>query len=111
MVCIAITKNITSDSSDCGGNYTNGSGVITTPFYPNLYPPVEECIYLISLPNGTNVNMTVLNMDIDCHAAGSDYVEMWDGKSEESQFIGRFCGNSSNMPAVFQTTQNYLRIR
>ena len=109
---IAIMKiNFISDSSVCGGNYTNGSGVITTPFFPNLYPPVKECIYLISQPNGTYVNMTVISMDIDCHAAGSDYIEMWDGNTEDSQLIGRFCGNGSNMPAVVQTTQNNLRIR
>ena len=89
----------------------NGSGLIVTPSYPNPYPPAKECTYLISQPNGTFVNMTVLDMDVDCHAAGSDYIELWDGISEESPLIGKFCGNSDNIPAIIQTTQNHLWIR
>ena len=105
-ICLVIL-----DSSECGGNHTNGRGFITTPFYPNPYPPVEECIYLISQANGTFVNVKLISMDISCHAAGSDYIEMWDGNTEGSPLIGRFCGNDSNMPRVIQTTQNHMRIR
>ena len=89
----------------------NGSGLIVSPSYPNPYPPAKECIYLISQPNGTFVSMRVLSTDINCHAAGSDYIEMWDGISEKSPLIGKFCGNSENIPAIIQTTQSHLRIR
>ena len=98
----------------CGGNYSNASGVLTSPSHPNPYPDLADCVYLISQPNGTYVNISFITMDIDCQGLTtltSDYIEMRDGKSEDSLLIGRFCGGGSNVPDFLQTTQNHLRIR
>ena len=95
----------------CGGNYSNESGVLTSPSHPNAYPELAGCVYLVSLPNGTYVNTSFNTMDIDCQATPSDFIEMRDGNSEESPLIGRYCGNGSNVPDLMQTTQNHLRIR
>ena len=98
----------------CGGNYSNASGVLTSPSHPNPYPDLADCVYLISQPNGTYVNISFITMDIDCQGLTtltSDYIEMRDGKSEDSILIGRFCGSGSNVPDFLQTTQNHLRIR
>ena len=95
----------------CGGTYSNASGVISSPSYPNAYPEMVDCVYLISQPNGAYVNISFLTMDIDCQGTPSDYIEMRDGKTEESPLIGRFCGNGSNVPDFLQTTQNHFRIR
>ena len=69
------------------------------------------CIYLISLPNGTYVNITILSMDIDCQGTPSDFIELRDGNSEDSPLMGQFCGNGTHIPAFMHTTQNNLRIR
>ena len=95
----------------CGGTYSNASGVLTSPSYPNQYPELADCVYLISQPNGTYVNISFLAMDIDCQGKQSDFIEMRDGSSQDSPLMGRFCGNGSNVPAFMQTTQNHLRIR
>ena len=95
----------------CGGTYSNASGVLSSPSYPNAYPEWAECIYLISQPNGTYVNISFLTMDIDCQGTASDFIEMRDGSSQDSPLMGMFCGNGSNVPAFMQTTQNHLRIR
>ena len=95
----------------CGGTYSNASGVLTSPSYPNKYPDVTECIHLISQPNGRYVNITILSMDIDCQGTPSDFIELRDGNSEDSPLIGQFCGNGTHIPAFMQTTQNNLRIR
>ena len=53
-------------------------------------------------------------MDIVCpfdHTAGSEYIEMWNGISEDSPKMGKWCGNGSDVPTFIQTTQNNLRIR
>ena len=42
--------------TDCGGNYTNASGVLTSPSYPNPYPRLADCIYLISQLSGKYIN-------------------------------------------------------
>ena len=101
----------------CGGNYSNASGVLTSPSYPNAYPELANCVYLISPRNGTYVNASFLSMDINCQRAitsdgfTSNYIEMRDGNSVISPIMGRFCGNGSNVPDFIQTTQNHLRIR
>ena len=94
----------------CGGNFTNSSGLITSPSHPNSYPHNADCIYLISQPNGRYVNIFVEKADINCHADGPDYLEMRDGQNEDSPLMIRFCGDDK-IPALIQSTQNYLRIR
>ena len=100
--------------TDCGGDYTNESGILTSPSYPNPYPRMADCVYLISQPNGTYVNISFISMDVNCqerYSTGPDYIEMRDGNSEDSPVMGIFCGDGSNVPAFMQTTQNHLRIR
>ena len=101
----------------CGGNYSNASGVLSSPSYPNSYPEMADCVYLISQPNGTYVNISLLTMDINCQELSttgfliSHYIEMRDGISEESALMGRFCGKGKNVPEFMQTTQTHLWIR
>ena len=94
----------------CGGTFNNQSGILSSPLYPNPYP-TADCVYLISLPNGKYVNISILTVDIDCQGTPSDYMEMRDGNTKESPLMRRFCGNGSNVPDFMQTTQNNLRIR
>ena len=94
-------------STFCGGNYTHASGILSSPSFPNSYPQLANCIYLISQPYGSYVNISFMIMDIVC----PDYIEMRDGNSEDSPLMGRFCGNGSNVPAFMQTTQNHMWIR
>ena len=97
--------------TSCGANSSNASGVLSSPSHPNPYPHLADCVYLISQPNGTYVNISFLSMDIDCQGTLSDYIEMRDGYSEDSPLMARFCGNGSNVPDFIQTTKNHLRIR
>ena len=92
----------------CGGNFSNSSGIITSPSYPNPYPHMADCDFLVSQPNGTYVNISVADLDINCQG---DYLEMRDGKYEDAPLMGKFCGNNSNVPAIMQTTQNFFRVR
>ena len=96
---------------ECGGNYTDASAFIVSPSYPHPYPRLMDCIYLITQPNGTYVNISFFIMDINCNAAGSDYIELRDGNTQDSHLMAKFCGNGSNVPALMQTTQHNLRIR
>ena len=102
------------DFKDCGGHYSDYRGSLSSPYHPNLYRPNEDCIYLISQPDGTYVNITIIMMDIDCqemYGTESDFIEMRDGISEDSPLMGRFCGNQSHIPTTLQTNQNHLWIR
>ena len=106
-----IEYKVLKQFTECGGFYSNASGVLSSPLHPNPYPDLADCVYLISQPNWTYVNMSFFNMDVDCHGTPSDYIEMRDGKTEESPLMGRFCGNGRKVPAFMQTTQNHLKIK
>ena len=94
---------------ECGGNFSTPNGIFTSPSYPDNYPENVDCTYLISLPEGTYVNMTIIDMDISCWDSGtSDRIEFRDGSSGNSPLMGRWCGHGSQH---LQTTQNYMRIR
>ena len=95
-------------STLCGGNYSGMSGVIRSPWHPEQYPPARDCIYLVSQPSGTNIQITINSVDINCDG---DYLEMRDGHSAESPVMLRYCGNGPNIPSSMQTTQNFLWIR
>ena len=98
----------------CDMNFSDASGILSSPLHPNPYPSGKDCAYIISQPNGTYINFTVVTMDIDCQEMlGSevDYLEFRDGIFESSPLMGRSCGNGSNFPATMQTTQHHLRIR
>ena len=97
--------------SDCGGSFSDTSGFITSPSFPNQYPNNADCIYIITEPQSAYVLLRVISLDIRCHTDKSDYIDVRDGASEDSPLIGRFCGDGSNVPAQLHTTQAYLRIR
>ena len=101
----------TLDFSECGGNFTNTNGIITSPSYPHPYPHNADCVYVISYPVGTYVEINVTSIEITCIDAGPDYLELRDGASGNSPVIGIFCGDGDKIPASLETTQNQLRIR
>ena len=72
---------------------------MTSPSYPNIYPPNADCIYNISQATGTVILLEFTHIDIDggdtllsteyCH----DYLKMHDGPSEDSPLMyGKICG-------------------
>ena len=97
------------NSGSCGGHFTTSNGLLNSPSYPQNYPVYTECIYTISQPNGTHVNMTILNMDIEYDSnCGWDYLEIRDGSSEASPLIDRLCGDSR---AFLQSNDSDVWIR
>ena len=103
-----IVYNVLEFDMNCGGSYTNASALLSSPSYPNPYPILTDCVYLISQPKGTYINISFITMDIDCQGAPSDFIEIKDGKTEESPLMETFCGDSTNFIA---TTQNHAMIR
>ena len=116
----------------CGGDFTSPHGFIASPSYPlNPYKNDENCIYILSGPNGTHINITIIDMDIeytfdnydhyeyyyDYHQMDGytcfDYLEIRDGGSETSDLLGKYCGDSDvlSLPFSILSTQEYLWIR
>ena len=91
----------------CGGNYTNASGMISSPSYPNPYPKLANCLYLITQASSPFINISI-TMNIDCKGTSSDFIELRDGRFDESPLMGKLCGNNTSF---FTTTQEHMRIR
>ena len=68
---------------DCGGVNSNISGIFTSPSHPHAYPPMADCTYLITQPNGSFVNLTIIAIDIDCQSyrVTSDFIDVEIGRS------------------------------
>ena len=41
----------------------------------------------------------------------NDFLVIWNGLSEDSPLLGKFCGSGPNIPATFQSTQSKLHLR
>ena len=103
----------------CGGVMDSPSGIITSPSFPDYYPPAQDCVYIISVPSAPYINLTFTTMDVACPPSGIaspssykyDFIEFRDGSEYDSPLIGKFCGNVSTVPKDIRSTQKYLRIR
>ena len=101
------SQELCSTSKICGGTFTGPKGFLTSPSYPYRYPADTDCLYIISQPNDTLVNLTINIIDIS--KCGPQYLELRDGRSEEAPLIGKFCGR--DIPGNILSTQNHVWIR
>ncbi|XP_066579431.1 cubilin [Amia ocellicauda] len=93
----------------CGG-HLSGTGHIRSPYHPNTYPHDKTCDWVITQPVGYVVTLNFLSFDIEAgFSCFSDFVEVRDGASSSSPFIGRYCG--TQMPSLIQSTQRSMFIR
>ena len=97
-------------AGDCGGVFKDINGHITSPAYPNIYPNNASCIYIISQPNDTYIELKILQFNLVFETTcNDDYLEIRDGYTEQSPLIGKFCG--TNISRTLLSTQNNLWIR
>ena len=112
------------------GHFTAPGGILTSPSYPNNYPDDADCVYTISLAPGTQIQLIVQSMDIEYHSVHNDdygfyhqnnggvtcmfdYLEIYDGPSEQSPLIDEYCGDARviYVPLNIRTTQNNVWMR
>lgn len=99
---------------ECGGTFTEPSGIITSPYYPSHYPASKDCVYLISQPPGKAIMLTFEFMDIEEGSSINnetqcyfDRLEIRDGDTENSTLLQTLCGR--DMPSdPFYSTHNYM---
>ncbi|KAF4532443.1 hypothetical protein B566_EDAN014448 [Ephemera danica] len=80
------------------------------------YEPLLDCHWTVEALPGFNIKLSIQDMNItDCVSASSiascacDYLEVFDGKSQFAERIGRYCG--SNPPATIISSGPSLWIR
>ena len=87
--------------------------MLTSPSYPNGYESNTDCVYTVSSHEGTYIELDILrfvleNPDPD-DGTMYDYLEVRDGRSEESQIIGKFSGSS--IPTPIHSSKNNIWLR
>ncbi|XP_053215446.1 cubilin [Podarcis raffonei] len=100
----------------CGGYLYTDSGVVTSPNYPQTYPPNLNCSWHVMVTVGFIIGIhseelfQVINEDAAC--SRGDYVELRNGPDLSAPPLGpssrngRFCG--SNSLSTMYTTDNQL---
>ncbi|XP_038604804.1 mannan-binding lectin serine protease 1 isoform X1 [Tachyglossus aculeatus] len=94
---------------ECSDNlFTQRTGVITSPDFPNAYPKSSDCLYRIELEEGFVLSLQFEDsFDIEDHPEVScpyDYVKIKAGQKE----FGPFCGEKS--PGHIETKSNSIQI-
>ncbi|RWS30688.1 cubilin-like protein [Leptotrombidium deliense] len=106
---LQISYNAVSKYKDCGGVFTQDKNVIRSPNFPLQYPVDMRCFYLITVSNGTGISLKFNVLDIEPHSTcGTDYVAVYDGSSEDSPLIGRYC---SGVPSPIMSSTNTLFVK
>ena len=93
----------------CGGNHTDPSSDIFSPYYPKpSFNPVN-CVWIMSVYDNDKIaigfNEFDLANDINC---ASEYVELRDGGSETSPLLGRYCGSVAPMVIIGSNDKMWL---
>nr|XP_015215075.1 PREDICTED: neuropilin-2 isoform X1 [Lepisosteus oculatus] len=95
----SLRYEILKTGSDCSKNFTNLSGVIESPGFPDKYPHNLECVFIIIVPPRMEVTLKFLTFDLENDPLNVgegeckyDWLEIWDGLPQVGPVIGRYCG-------------------
>ena len=77
--------------SECGGTFTNHSGVIESPNFPKNYPVNFDCEWIITVPHTHALTLTFEEFNIEQGSKCKyDYVEVRDGAKKDARLVGEW---------------------
>ncbi|XP_034025114.1 cubilin [Thalassophryne amazonica] len=90
-------------SEACGATITtdNVGGAIISPRYPEIYPPNQNCSWIIRAEepfNHVTLSFTDLNLEMANSNCSHDAVVILDGDNYQAPSIGRYCGSELPHP-------------
>ncbi|KAK3868803.1 hypothetical protein Pcinc_025841 [Petrolisthes cinctipes] len=99
---------------ECGGEFWDLSGIVTSPNYPYNYPNAITCIYQIKVPSQYTVGLDCNDVSIQPgdNQCENDYLLVYDGHHPDGI---RYCGDKalgifssgSNITLIFTSDQSY----
>lgn len=87
-----VTNYYLSNLSACGGTFTEPTGELTSPFWPEYYPHSKQCLYAINAPEGKVIKVTFENFAIE--AGESDEECRYDSLVVSKQYTCELCCSS-----------------
>ncbi len=108
-----LLRSIYLHFSVCPGSIilTDRSGIITSPYYPRLYPGNQNCSWQIIAPQGNRVKLEIaITLNIqqcgpqpDCTC---DYLQVQNGFSADPNGNERICGAPSKTKTYYSTHES-----
>lgn len=87
------------------------NGTVTTPNYPDPYPALAHCLLDIEAPREAKVLLRFTDFSLEQDANCSfDFVEIWDGRGDGWQSLGRMCGDGDEKKETV-TSENRMRLK
>ncbi|XP_039438500.1 tolloid-like protein 1 [Culex pipiens pallens] len=93
----------------CKHEITSANGQIYSPNYPDNYPAKKDCIWHFSTAPGHRIRLVFNVFDVELHQeCAYDHIALYDGSSQDSHTLGRFCGAKTPHPISSTTNELYM---
>ncbi|KAH8397671.1 hypothetical protein KR215_004540 [Drosophila sulfurigaster] len=97
---------------ECKYEISAAFGTIYSPNYPDNYPPNADCVWHFSTTPGHRIKLIFNEFNVESHQECTyDNVAIYDGDSELSSLLGRFCGDKIPYPISSTTNQLYMVLK
>ncbi|KAJ3659671.1 hypothetical protein Zmor_011346 [Zophobas morio] len=94
----------------CGDILTRPNGTISSPNYPNAYPPSVECNWQIQADFGQHIEITFHKIELEktytCHL---DYINLYNGEDDTYPIIASVC--HQDKPITLRSSGNMMYIK
>ncbi|XP_034093810.1 deleted in malignant brain tumors 1 protein-like [Gymnodraco acuticeps] len=102
-----VTTYMPTTASPCGGSLY-GSGSFSSPNHPNNYHNNAYCVWQLSAAHDQRIFLSFDYLQLE-NCCGCDYINVYDGPSVNSRFLGKVC-NDSLQQSTFNSTSNYMTV-
>ncbi|XP_037942752.1 dorsal-ventral patterning protein tolloid-like, partial [Teleopsis dalmanni] len=97
---------------ECKHEISAPFGTIYSPNFPDLYPPNADCVWHFLTTPGHRIKLIFNEFNVESHQeCAYDNVAIYDGESESSSLLGRFCGDKIPYPISSSTNQLYMVLK
>ncbi|XP_071156308.1 cubilin-like isoform X2 [Mytilus edulis] len=98
-------------TNGCGGYLVSTTGSFTSPNYPNPYPHRRECVWMISLPTGNAIELTIVDFDLETHSSCQyDVLEVYEGSDTSGPQLTKIC-HKQKKPQLLTSSGNIMYVR
>jgi len=94
----------------CGGTLKSFNGTLTTPNYPNAYPPNTVCTWIIKADSKHQVKLAFQSFNIEKHESCLyDKLTIRDGENSKSKITTEACGDVRPGNVISKTGSLWIR--
>ncbi|XP_067223802.1 CUB and zona pellucida-like domain-containing protein 1 isoform X2 [Chanodichthys erythropterus] len=100
-------SDTTESHPQCGG-HLYGSGLFSSPNYPNYYHDNAYCVWYLSAQQGQRIFLSFVDVQLE-RCCNCDYISVYDGSSTGYPLLGKICFNDTTNQ-VLHSSSRYLTV-